>query len=45
MAKIITFSTEAEKKAAIASEKANHPTPTAYQEKHLADLESAEVTG
>ena len=31
--------------SAIATEKAEHSNPTSYQEKHLADLEAAEVTG
>ena len=43
MAKIITFPNAEEKADAIAEEKANHPTPTEYQAKHLADLEAAEV--
>ena len=43
MSKKITFETEAEKAAAIAEEKREHTSPTPYQAKHLADLETAEV--
>ena len=43
MAKKITFENAEEKADAIAEEKANHPEPTAYQAKQLADLEASEI--
>jgi hypothetical protein len=45
MSKKIIFSSQEEKDEAIAGEKTAHPNPTAYQVKHLADLNNAEVTG